>query len=173
MSEPDYSDLPDKEFDWSKSIYGAIEEILPDAPEPLDNWVTLTHYVDANLMHDMVTGRSMTGILHLLNKTPVDWFSKKQSTVEVATYGSEFLAARTCVEQIVDLRIPFDTWVYLSVTRATCLGTMNLWLIVPLSHMESSINGITCSPSITSERLLPGVSLCSHTFLVLPTLRIF
>jgi hypothetical protein len=96
VSEPDYSDVPDKEFDWSKSIYGAIEEILPDdVPEPLGNWVTLTHYVDANLMHDMVTGRSMTGILHLLNKTPVDWFSKKQSTVEVAPYGSEFLAART------------------------------------------------------------------------------
>jgi hypothetical protein len=38
VSEPDYSDLPDKEFDWSKSIYGAIEEILPDdAPEPLAN----------------------------------------------------------------------------------------------------------------------------------------
>ena len=104
-SEPDYSDVSVREFDWSKSVYGAIEEIVPDnAPEPLGKWVTLTHYVDANLMHDLVTGRSMTGILHLLNKTPVDWFSKKQATVEVATYGSEFCAARTCIEQIVDLR---------------------------------------------------------------------
>ena len=31
-------------------------------------------------------------------------FSKKQSTVETATYGSEFVGARTCVEQIMDLR---------------------------------------------------------------------
>eukprot|EP00956_Cyclotella_meneghiniana_P040678 scaffold202305_cov20-Cyclotella_meneghiniana.AAC.1 len=46
----------------------------------------------------------MTGILHLLNKTPVEWFSKKQATVEVATYSSEMVAARTCVEQIIDLR---------------------------------------------------------------------
>ena len=67
-------------------------------------WVTLTHYVDANLMHDLITGRSVTGILHFLNKTPVDWYSKKQSTVEVATYGSEMSAMRTCVEQAVDLR---------------------------------------------------------------------
>ena len=103
-SEPDYSDLPVKEFDWSKSVYGTIEEIIPnDAPEPLGNWVTLTHYVDANLLHDLLTGRSMTGILHILNKTPLDWFSKKQSTIEVATYGSEMLAARTCIEQIVEL----------------------------------------------------------------------
>jgi hypothetical protein len=55
-------------------------------------------------MHDVITGRSVTGILHLANKTPVDWYSKKQSTVETATYGSEFVAARTCVEQIIDLR---------------------------------------------------------------------
>ena len=55
-------------------------------------------------MHNVVTGRSVTGILHLLNKTPIDWYSKKQSTVETATYGSEFVAARTCVEQVIDLR---------------------------------------------------------------------
>ena len=103
--EPDYSELPDQEFDWSKTVYGEPEEIVPkDAPEPLGKYVTLTHYVDANLMHDMVTGRSVTGILHLLNKTPMDWYSKKQATVETATYGSEFVAARTCVEQIIDLR---------------------------------------------------------------------
>jgi hypothetical protein len=46
----------------------------------------------------------MTGILHLLNQTPIDWFSKKQATVEVATYSSEMVAMRTCVEQIIDLR---------------------------------------------------------------------
>ena len=103
--EPDYSDLPDLEHDWSRSVYGEISEILPhNAPEPLGNYVTLTHYVDANLMHDIVTGRSVTGILHMVNKTPLDWYSKKQATVETATYGSEFVAARICVEQIIDLR---------------------------------------------------------------------
>jgi hypothetical protein len=103
--EPDYSDIPDFEYDWSQTIYGNLEEEVPqDAPEPHGRFVTLTHYVDANLMHDVITGRSVTGILHLVNKTPIDWFSKKQATVETATYGSEFIAARTCVEQIIDLR---------------------------------------------------------------------
>ena len=69
-----------------------------------DNPVTLTHYVDANLYHDALTGQSITGILHMINGTPIDWYSKKQATVETATYGSEFVAARTCVEQIIDLR---------------------------------------------------------------------
>ncbi|KAG7356085.1 hypothetical protein IV203_000771 [Nitzschia inconspicua] len=79
VEEPDYSGLPNFEFDWSRTVY-------------------------ANLMHDLVTGRSLTGILHLLNKTPIDWYSKKQATVETATYGSEMVAMRKCVEQVVDLR---------------------------------------------------------------------
>jgi hypothetical protein len=78
--------------------------VLPkDAPEPLGKYVTLSHYVDANLIHDVTTGKSVTGILHLINKTTLDWYSKKQATVETATYGSEFVAARICVEQIIDL----------------------------------------------------------------------
>ena len=104
--EPDYSDLPIPEYDWSKSVYGELTEDIPkDAPTPLGNYVTLTHYVDANLMHDLATGRSVTGILHLVNKTPADWFSRKQATVETATYGSEFIAARICIEQIIELRM--------------------------------------------------------------------
>ena len=103
--EPDYSDLPNNTYDWTYSVYGNVMELLPtDAPEPLGNYVTLSHYVDANLMHDVPTGRSVTGILHLANKTPIEWYSKKQATVETATYGSEFVAARICIEQITDIR---------------------------------------------------------------------
>jgi len=50
------------------------------APKPLGRHVTLMHYVDANLYHNMLTRRSVTGILHLFNKTPIDWYSKKQAT---------------------------------------------------------------------------------------------
>ena len=79
--EPNYSDIPDQQFDWTHTVYGNVEELLPtDAPESLGKPVTLTTYVDANLYHDMVTGRSVTGIIHLANQTPFDWYSKKQST---------------------------------------------------------------------------------------------
>ena len=46
----------------------------------------------------------MTGGLHFVNKPPVDWYSKKQATVETATYGSEFVATKTATEQIMDIR---------------------------------------------------------------------
>ena len=47
--------------------------------------VTTTTTMDANLNHCLATGESLTGCLHFVNKTPVDWYSKKQSTVEIAT----------------------------------------------------------------------------------------
>ncbi len=86
-------------------MYGNVQEVIPeDLPEPLGKPVVLSHYVDENLYHCLSSGRAVTGILHLVNKTPIDWYSKRQATVETATYGSEFLAARVCVDQIEDLR---------------------------------------------------------------------
>jgi hypothetical protein len=106
VSEPDYSDLLHYQYDWEKSIYGDVTEDIPtDTPKPLGKYVLLTHYLDTNLYHDMLTGRSVSGILHFLNQTPLDWFSKKQGSVETATYGSEFMASRICVEQVIDLRL--------------------------------------------------------------------
>jgi hypothetical protein len=69
--------------------------IPKDTPPPLGGFVTLTHYQDANLYHDIITGCSITGILHFMNKMPIDWYTKKQATIEMATYGSEFISAQT------------------------------------------------------------------------------
>jgi hypothetical protein len=110
-----YSDYQDPEYDWSSSVYGDVKEIIPiDIPEPKGKYVSLSHYFDANLYHNMVTGRSVTAILHFLNQTPMDWYSKKQATVETATFGSEFITARTTIDQIIDLR---TTLRYLSYSR--------------------------------------------------------
>ena len=104
------------------SIYDDIHEEIPkEAPPPKGKCVRTTTFVDANLMHNFTTGRSATGVLHLLNQTPIDWFSKHQGQVETATYGSEFVAAHTSVEQIIDLRytlcmfgVPLDgpSWLF-------------------------------------------------------------
>jgi hypothetical protein len=103
--EPDLNDLPHQDFDWCHSVYGDVEELVPrDVPKPLGKTITTVTYKDANLYHDMLTGRSVTGVLHLCNQTLIDWYSKRQATVETATFGSEFTAARIAVDQIIDLR---------------------------------------------------------------------
>jgi hypothetical protein len=109
-------------FDWSQTVYGnCIEELPPDMPIPKGKVMRITTYQDANLYHDMVTGRAMSGVLHFINQTPIFWFAKKQKVVETATYGSEFMVARQAVEQIMDLRytlrmmgIPIDgpAWMF-------------------------------------------------------------
>ena len=93
--EPDYSHLPKLNYDWTRTVYGNVKEEIPkDIPEPLGKRVITTTFLDANLLHDIVTGKSVTAILHFVNTTPIDWFSKRQATVETATYGSEFVAAK-------------------------------------------------------------------------------
>ena len=94
-----------KKYDWSDKVYGTQhEEFLMNIPEPLGGMMRITQYVDANLYFDLVSGRACTGILTFLNQTPVDWYSKKQSTVATATFGSEFFAAKTAVERSQDLK---------------------------------------------------------------------
>ena len=102
--EPDFSSLKDQEYDWTRTVYsGACEQIPHDIPKPLGKHVQTTHYVDASLHHDLATGKAVTAALHFLNQTPIDAYTKRQSTVETATYGSEFVAARTAVDQIIDI----------------------------------------------------------------------
>jgi hypothetical protein len=76
-----------------------------DIPEPKGKYVTLSHYFDTNLYYNMVTGRSATAILHFLNQTPMDWYLKKQATVKTPTFSSEFITARTTIDQIVNLQM--------------------------------------------------------------------
>ena len=78
---PDYSNYKVEKKNWGHSYHLCQEEIpedMPeDMPEPHRKPVMTTTFVDANLLHDVITGRSCTGIIHLLNKTPIDWFSKR------------------------------------------------------------------------------------------------
>ena len=117
--EADYSHLPKQEYEWARTVHGnSKEEITKDFPKPLGKKT----FLDANLLHDIVTGRSVTAVLPFVNTTPTDWFSKRQATVETATYGSEFVAAKTATEQIMDLR---NTLRYLGVpimTKAYMFG---------------------------------------------------
>jgi hypothetical protein len=99
---PDHSGTAMKQLvihDWMYSVYGSISEELPrNLPEPKGKPVRVTSFVDANLYHDYVTGHAVTVVLHFFNGTPTDWLSKRQNTVESATYGSEFQAARTATD---------------------------------------------------------------------------
>ena len=80
--EPDFSSLNDQGYDWTRSVYsGACEQIPHDIPKPLGEHGQTTHYVDANLHHDHATGKAVTAVLHFLNQTPIDAYSKRHHLV--------------------------------------------------------------------------------------------
>ena len=59
--QPNYSFLPEQDFDWTYSVYGDVHEILPDdMPEPLGEAVVTTTNIDANLNYGLATGKSLT-----------------------------------------------------------------------------------------------------------------
>ena len=115
--------LESKTYDWSSTVYNLDkeEEEIEDMPVALGKPVITTTYVDANLMHCLVTGRASTGILHLVNGTPIDWYSKRQSTVQTATYGSEFVAARIATDQVIDLKLTL-AYLGIKVIRSVMFG---------------------------------------------------
>ena len=90
--------------DWT-DFYGQVEEELPpNMPEPLGKAVSISAFVDANHAGNVVTRRSHTGIIIFVQNAPIIWYSKKQNTVESATFGSELVALRICKELLVGLR---------------------------------------------------------------------
>jgi hypothetical protein len=141
---PDYSDLEEVQCDWDYSIYtdnmdGGNNNHKPtDLPPALGGTVITTTYVDANLLHWLVTGRSSTGILHLVNGTPINWYSKHQSTVETATYGSEFVAARIATDQVTDMqRTP--AYLGIAVQRSVMFGD-NQSVVTSSTLPQSKLN---------------------------------
>ena len=103
-SEPDISEKMFKDYDWEDFYKGAKEAIPIDAPKPRGNSVTTHCFVDADHAGNRVTRRSQTGILIFINRAPITFFSKKQNTVEVSTFGSEYIASRIAIEMIESLR---------------------------------------------------------------------
>jgi hypothetical protein len=103
-SDPSFGDAYFHVCDWSEYYPDASEPIPPNAPEALGHAVSTTCYVDADHAGCRVTRRSQTGIIVYMQKAPVVWYSKRQNTVESATFGSEFIALKTAIDHIDALR---------------------------------------------------------------------
>jgi hypothetical protein len=104
-SYPDHSVYPIEDHsNWMEFYTDASEEIPKGLPLEEGPRVRMTVYVDADHAHDLVTRRSITGILVVLNNTHIIWVSKRQKTVETSTHGSELVASRVATELILEVR---------------------------------------------------------------------
>lgn len=125
--DPTEWNIPQGDFvkqDWNYSIYGCdgLEVDLPDdMPKPLGNMMRMHVYVDSDHAGDEITRRSRTGFVVFLNGAPIYWFSKRQTSCETSTFGSEFIAMKTACDYVKGLRyklrmmgiaVPEPTYIY-------------------------------------------------------------
>jgi hypothetical protein len=88
-----------------RAIYRDAEEVKPPRmPKPRGHEVDTSAFVDASHAANRRTRRSHTGYVIFVQSAPIIWFSKRQNTVEASTFGSEFIAMKTCIEAITHLR---------------------------------------------------------------------
>ena len=67
-------------------------------------YVVVTCFVDANHVGNLEDQKIQTGVLIFINKAPIHWYSKSQTTVEASTFGAKLCAMKTTVEIIEALR---------------------------------------------------------------------
>ena len=105
--DPTYPEIDMTAFkrqNW-KQFYGDVMELMPkNAPRAIGKEFIIRAFVDADFAGDSLTRRSRTGFVVYLNGAPIFWFSKKQSSLETSSFGSEFVAMRQCCEYLRGLR---------------------------------------------------------------------
>ena len=105
--DPTYPVIDESQFvrrDWS-DFYGNVKEEIPEnVPKPHGKEMLIRAYVDADFAGDRLSRRSRSGFIVMLNGSPVQWFSKKQSSCETSSFGSEFVALKQCCEYLKTLR---------------------------------------------------------------------
>ena len=95
---------PQERPDWS-DFYSPQQEVIPsDMPKPRGKALQITVFVDSDHAGDVVNRRSRTGVLIFCGRSPIVFHTKKQTSIESSSFGSELSAMKTAVELTEGLR---------------------------------------------------------------------
>ena len=106
-SDPVIDESDFERRDWTSSEFGHVdgkEAISTEMPEPRGQGFIMRSKVDADHAADTTTRRSRTGFFVWLNCSLIYWSSRKQTSVETSSFGSEFIAMKQCCEYLRGLR---------------------------------------------------------------------
>lgn len=131
--------------DWHQFYPEARDDIPPDMPEPRGKAVQITMFVDASHAANVVTRQSRTGVLIFVNRAPILWHSKRQTTIETSSFGSEFQALKVGMELLLGLRykirmmgIPLEGYAHVKVDNMSVVKNTS----VPESQLKKKSNSI-------------------------------
>lgn len=123
-----------KEFTHQYKYY--TKELDPHFPRPIVPELDITIFCNSDHVHDLVTGRSITGLLAFVGSTHVHWISKHQTIVQTSTFGAEFMALKPALElQSNQLRS-----MGVHVTKSTKMYVDNKSVCINLTNPASTLN---------------------------------
>ena len=106
-SVPDINKNNFEKWDWSCSEFSSIiktkHEIYLRALVPKGIGFTITGKVDIDHTLSTITYRSRIDFIMHLNSVPIYWFSKKQVSVEISSFKSEFIAMKQLCKYLCSL----------------------------------------------------------------------
>ena len=89
----------------SKDQYpDAVDEIDCKITKPLVEEMEITAFVSSDHAHDKMTRKSINGLLILVRSTTEYFLSKHKGAIATSTYGAEFCAMKTVVEEFQSIR---------------------------------------------------------------------
>lgn len=142
-----------------KEQYPDAEESLDTSlPKPLFKELAITTYVDSDHPHDQVSRRSITGLVVFVGQTPVFYMSKQQGAIESSTYGAEFTAMKTAVEEVMAVRYMLQC-LGIKVTRPANILGDNRSVIINASVSSSLLKKkhIAIAYHLTREATAAGI----------------
>jgi hypothetical protein len=95
-------------------------------------------FCDASHATDLITRRSTTGIIFFLNGTPINWYSRRQNTIESSTFGSEFVALKIATEMNEALRYKLRMF-GIRIDGPTNTFCDNKSVVTNVTHPESTL----------------------------------
>jgi hypothetical protein len=115
------------------------EELDPYFPEMTVPELQITIFCDSDHGHDLITGRSITGLIAFVGSTPVYWKSKRQTSVHTSTFGAEFMALKAAVELAITLRYHLRS-MGIMVNRPTDIFVDNKSVCINATNPASTLN---------------------------------
>ena len=88
------------ECNWTDFYEGTVEAIPPNAPPTREKQVDIHMLIDSNHAGNKWTRRYRTMFMIYMNMSFINWYSKKQSTIETSVLGMEFVVMKVRIEAL-------------------------------------------------------------------------
>ena len=124
-----------------------LDEAIPHgAPPPREKEVDLCIFVDRNNAGNKQTRRSRTGFMACMNMSWINWYFKKQSTIENSVFGAEFVVMKVRAETLHAIQHKLRM-IGIPILGPSCIYGDKMWVIdntsKPDSTLKKKCNAIT------------------------------